>query len=84
MGGMCEPREKGKKERKRRKKRKRKKGERESEWDTCPIVDGWEKMLSSNQSGDDMWHGEISLFLMLQLLLNYCRTPTLLKLSFNN
>jgi hypothetical protein len=74
----------GRRGRKKEKEERKERGKRGKERVSGTIVDGWEKMLSSNQSSDDMWHCEISLFLMLQLLLNYCRTPTLLKLSFNN
>jgi hypothetical protein len=45
------PREKGKK-----KEKKEEKGGERGEWDTCPIVNGWEKMMlfSPNQSSGDM------------------------------
>jgi hypothetical protein len=49
--------------------KKKEKGKREGEWDTCPIVGGWEKMMlsSPNQSSGDMWqYCKISLFLKPQ------------------
>jgi hypothetical protein len=45
--------------------KKKEKGKREGEWDTCPIVGGWEKMMlsSPNQSSGDMWqYCKISFF----------------------
>jgi hypothetical protein len=54
------PREKG-----------RKKGEREGEWDTCPIMGSWKQIMLSlpNQPCADTWQGKSHFILKFQLLL---------------
>jgi hypothetical protein len=48
--------------RKKEKKKGKKEEEGESEWNTCPIMGGWEEIMLSplSQLGVNTWQGEIS------------------------
>jgi hypothetical protein len=62
-----------KREKIKERKRKRK---REKEWDTCPIVGGWEEIMLSHPSQPraDTWQGESSFYFKTPTSINYIKT----------